>query len=715
MKNIIQIYIRDVKRIASNWVAAVIIGGLVFLPSLYAWFNIEASWDPYSQTSGIKVAVTNLDHGTTIRGTMLNLGEEIIASLKENKQIGWQFVDEKEALRGVQHGDYYATITIPANFSEKIGSVLSKDPQKAEIIYNVNEKINAISPKITSKGASSIIGQVNENFIKTANGTIFRIFNEIGIQLESELPSIIKLIDFIFKLEAAFPEIKHVVGTAEQDMAKVDAILLKAEKDLPVITQLATDAEELTKNVGEFLTHSEDAIGMLSPYIKENLLLVQQTAVSIEKLLGILKDVSFIPKVAEKELKRIEGKLDTAEHITDRLLSVFRPLSNLTGGRLHFVTDKLERIQDKFNNQISMLKQIREAINRGEKPAEQIVNNLTQLARDTSQAIDDLLFNYDTQIEPIIIQGIEKAKQGMTSTQGVLQDAIASLPDVNKILQDAKSGLALGSKELLNAKQNLPEVEKKVKKLANYIRKLEKEGNLDELISLLKLNAEKESQFFAEPVVLKENRLFPIPNYGSAMSPFFTTLSLWVGALLLVSLLSVEIHEPGLTYKSYEVYFGRYFTFLTLAVLQSIMVTLGDIFILGAYVVNIFWFVLFGMILSAVFMLIVYTLVSVFGNVGKAMSIVLLVLQLAGSGGTFPIQVTPPFFQAIYPFLPFTYGISMMREAVGGIIWEIIYRDLFMMAVYAGIALVIGLALKNIINSSTSDLVKKAKESKLIH
>lgn len=200
------------------------------------------------------------------------------------------------------------------------------------------------------------------------------------------------------------------------------------------------------------------------------------------------------------------------------------------------------------------------------------------------------------------------------------------------------------------------------------------------------------------------------------MSPFFTTLSLWVGALLLVSLLSVDVHSTSETaYRSYHVHFGRYLTFLTIAIVQSLLVTIGDIWLLKAYVADKIWFVLFGVILSAVFMLIVYTLVSVFGNVGKAMAIVLLVLQLAGSGGTFPIQVTPPFFQAIHPFLPFTYAISMMREAVGGILWDIVARDLIALALFAGAALLIGLALKKWINRYSTKMLEKAKQSGLIH
>ncbi|QOS98306.1 YhgE/Pip domain-containing protein [Brevibacterium sp. JNUCC-42] len=715
MNNIFLIFKRDVKNIVTNWAAAIIISGLVFLPSLYAWFNIEASWDPYGQTGGIKIAVSNLDKGAELRGNKLNIGEEIIASLKENKKIGWVFLDEDKAMKGVEHGDYYASITIPANFSERIATVLSKNPQKAEIIYNVNEKINAISPKITSKGASGVTEEVNRNFIKTANGTIFRIFNEIGIQLESELPTIKRLIELVYKVEGSFPEVHKVISTAGDDLKKVDDILKKAQNNLPVITHLAQDAERLSVHVGEFLDHSADAIGTLTPTIKENLLVIQQTSVLTEKLFGILQDISFVPSLAKVELDRTAERLERAIGVTDRLIGVFEPLSNLTGNRLHFVTDKLKNIKSTFEKQQTILTTIADVIERGERPAEQLVDQFIQLSKDTSQAIDDLINRFDTQIEPLIIQGIEKAKKDANQARSVLKDAINSIPDVQKILNDAAKGLSLGSKDLLLLQKNLPGIETKIKDLAKRIRALEKEGNLEEVIDLLKTNAEKESQFFAEPVLLKENRLYPIPNYGSAMSPFFTTLSLWVGALLLVSLLSIEVHDHEHSFKSYEVYFGRYLTFGMLALLQSVMVTMGDMFILGAYVADKLWFVLFGLMLSAVFMLIVYTLVSVFGNVGKAMAIVLLVLQLAGSGGTFPIQVTPPFFQAIYPFLPFTYAISMMREAVGGILWDVINKDIMMMTAYAGIALVIGLALKKIINRSSVKLVKKAKESQLIH
>ncbi|MNS28293.1 ABC-2 family transporter protein [compost metagenome] len=198
------------------------------------------------------------------------------------------------------------------------------------------------------------------------------------------------------------------------------------------------------------------------------------------------------------------------------------------------------------------------------------------------------------------------------------------------------------------------------------------------------------------------------------MSPFFTTLSLWVGGLLLVSMLTVEVHSR-VEYSSYQVYFGRFLTFGTLALLQSVFVSTGDLFVLGTYAKEKLLFVLFSLLISLVFMLMIYTLVSVFGNVGKALAIVLLVLQLAGSGGTFPIQVTPPFFQLIYPFLPFTYGIGLLREAVGGIVPELVTRDILMLICYGLLALLVGLALKPSINRLAAPLVQKARKSGLIH
>lgn len=716
MKQILRIYKRDLNKILSNWVAAGMILGLICLPSLYAWFNIKASWDPYGQTSGLAIAVANNDHGATLRDQPLNLGNEIVTSLKENHNIGWVFTDEKDALAGVKHGDYYASIIIPEDFSDNIATVLTQNPQKAEILYYVNEKINAIAPKITSQGASTIIDEVSRNFIKVANGTIFQIFNQLGIELQSELPTIQKIRDLVLRVETLFPEINQAVSTAQQDIAKSDQIVQKAQTDLPIVAQLAKDGQDFTNRFGEFVDKSSVALDDLAPNIKQDLVLLQQSASATEQLTGLLQDEKVDPAVVKTALDQAARRLTTAVDVTDRMAAMFQRLDSLTGGNhLTTLAGKLQQLKTNLQHQITLVNQIKTAIDKGEKPAAQLVDNLNRLSKEASNILTDLLQRYDSEIVPQIKQGIDKAKVSAQNASKVLTDANQALPDIQRILSDVSKGLSFGGQEIAEVQKTLPGTEAKIKSLADQIRAFEKEANLDEIIELLKLNAQKEAGFFSEPVILKENKLFPIPNYGSGMSPFFTTLSLWVGALLLVSVLTVDVHHPKEEFRSYQIYFGRYLTFGTLGLFQSLLATLGDIFILKTYVVDKLWFVLFGMLLSAVFVLIVYTLVSVFGNVGKAMAIVLLVLQLAGSGGTFPIQMTLPFFQAIHPYLPFTYGISMMREAVGGILWDIVWRDFLMMAVYVTVTLIIGLALKGWINRSSAKLVRKAKESELIH
>lgn len=716
MKSIINLYVTDLKRITSNWAAAIVITGLIALPSLYAWFNILASWDPYSNTKGISIAVANNDTGDTLLDKPINIGKQIIESLKTNEAIGWTFMDEKEALRRAERGQVYAAIIIPADFSARIGTVLTDNPQKAEIVYYVNEKINAISPKITGKGASGVIQQVSSNFVREANRTIFKIFNEVGVELKNELPTIEKVKNLVFKLEKGFPELIHVVDVALRDTAKANDIVASAQRNLPLVSQVAEEGARFSRSVGDLLNYSEQGIDTISPFIKQDLNSIHQTALAIQDLTSILQDAGSDPSIVKEALNRAEGRLDTAVTLVNGLNNWFNRLNGLVpGDRFGSTIDRLQSIRDKLERQLAIVRQISGAVERGEQVSADLINQLNRISKETADATGSLLNRYDDEIKPNIVQGIQTAKRTVGNAQTVLQDALKHMPDVKTILNDAAKLITVGSEEIKKIQQSLPEAQSKLTNIADRIRELEARGDINEIIDLLRNNFEKESEFFAEPVVLKEHKLFPIPNYGSAMSPFFTTLSLWVGALLLVSLLTVEVHEEGAAYKDYQVYFGRYLTFVTIALLQSLLVTLGDCYLLKAYVLNPFWFVIFGMLLSGVFMLIVYTLVSVFGNVGKALAIVLLVLQLAGSGGTFPIQVTPPFFQAIHPYLPFTYGISMMREAVGGILWDVVQRDLLMMCVYIAITLVIGLLLKTPLNRSSAKFVRKAKESKLIH
>ncbi|AGE76083.1 TPA: YhgE/Pip family protein [Bacillus thuringiensis] len=981
MKQIWRIYKTDLRNVAKHWAAIVIVLGLMILPSLYAWFNIKASWDPYGNTKEVPIAVSNQDAGSNLRGKDINIGKEIVDSLKKNKNLGWKFVDEKQAIYGVERGDYYASITIPKDFSEKIATVLDENPKKPELDYYVNEKVNAIAPKITAKGASGITEEISKNFVKTANGEIFKIFNDLGIDLETNLPSIEKVKDLVFKLEAQFPEMNTLMDKALDDATRAEDVVKVAQKELPVVESVMNDGQEALGNLDKFFARNDETLNRAPGTIKNNLTVMQQGLDAAAKITDYLKNPAFDfnltlpdpaklpvlpnitipqipeipalpqvngegykniaknidqtvntvfnstrvgtayvksvmdglqnkgvdPAVAQKNVqdasKLLQERIDSVSYLID-FFTAFKESASTEFGKQFFgnrvesltvlknsmvdannrvkhvgdlissgqevkqdvrdaVNQKLDAVNnlvnqaekdynatfvadfekavstaeqlkskaenaqenaqqlrgnlnqdinkaneilnngrekyDKAVNDYSRLKteleKAREdlsnkgvngldstkvalndlngqfkaswnlvndmipvlestnkvladvnsdknlngtisklnkakdglqkgmdltdkgidAINKGQKPAADVIESINQVSKSVSGQIGDILAKYDSEITPNFNAAIARTKEMSKNTSQILKEADKKLPDVKKLLEDSSKGLVDGKKKLADIKAEMPATEKKIKELADKIRDFESEEDLKDIIRLLKNDVEKQSDYFANPVNLKENKLFAMPNYGSAMSPFYTVLALWVGALLMVSLLTVEVHEEGANYKSHEIYFGRLLTFLTIGLSQAFIVSMGDIFLLGTYVVDKFWFVLFSLFIGGVFVCIVYSLVSIFGNVGKSMAIILLVLQVAGSGGTFPIQMTPAFFQAIYPFLPFTYAISAIRETVGGMLWDIVTRDLLVLSAFVVVMIVAALLLKTPINKSSEKFVENAKGSKIIH
>ncbi|MCT4567403.1 YhgE/Pip family protein, partial [Bacillus thuringiensis] len=293
MKQIWRIYKTDLRNVAKHWAAIVIVLGLMILPSLYAWFNIKASWDPYGNTKEVPIAVSSQDAGSNLRGKDINIGKEIVDSLKKNKNLGWKFVDEKQAIYGVERGDYYASITIPKDFSEKIATVLDENPKKPELDYYVNEKVNAIAPKITAKGASGITEEISKNFVKTANGEIFKIFNDLGIDLETNLPSIEKVKDLVFKLEAQFPEMNTLMDKALDDATRAEDVVKVAQKELPVVESVMNDGQEALGNLDKFFARNDETLNRAPGTIKNNLTVMQQGLDAAAKITDYLKNPAF--------------------------------------------------------------------------------------------------------------------------------------------------------------------------------------------------------------------------------------------------------------------------------------------------------------------------------------------------------------------------------------------------------------------------------------
>lgn len=696
MRNIWDIYRLDIKNIVTNMSILIVIVGLIFLPSLYAWFNIKASWDPYAQTDQIPVGVVNEDVGATVRDEDIQIGDELVATLKDDNSMNWQFVDRETAMSEIEYGNYFAVIVIPEDFSESLATVTSGNPEKADIEYYVNEKINAIAPKITDKGASVIVDEISSEFVSTVNGVIFDMFNQIGLELEEEYPDIEKFKDYIFNIEEALPDIHEVLTSTDSDAKEADGLLAKALEKVPEAESITSDGLEKINSVIQVLDEAEEKLDEVSPTIKEEL----------EKVQGAVHDVNDRLEELDQSDAPFESLESSVAEVEEHVANVLAELDEVEQSLIG-VQEELEEENEQLAiviDEIATMKETLQTIDEKSDNVDEFIADVEEKFNEIgtfegipTDKVDQFVETYTETIEPTLRSEIDDARQILVDAKSLVTEVQDTIPEVKKLLNNTSGNLDEGQELLTSVLDEFPYVQEKVKETADRIRDAESETDLDEIINLLKNDPDLEKGFFAEPVVLHKNEIFPIPNYGTGMTPFYSVLAIWVGGLLLISLLSTEIADNK-SIKPRHMYFGRMLTFITIGLLQTLVITLGDVFILKVEVASLLWFVLFGLLLSAVFMTIVYTVVSIFGDVGKGLVIIMLVLQIAGAGGTYPVVLLPEFFQQINPFLPFTYAVDLMREAVGGIVLKRTLRDVFMLVGFAGLFIVIGAFLKAPIN-----------------
>ncbi|EPY2304883.1 YhgE/Pip family protein [Clostridium sporogenes] len=718
MKNIFKIYRRDLQNIIINWVAIVVMLGLMILPSLYAWFNIKSSWDPYANTKSISVAVVNKDKAAVFKGQSINVGQELVNKLKINKNIGWKFVDEKEAEKGVKYGKYYASVMIPEDFSYKILSITRDKQEKPTLIYSVNEKSNAVAPKITSKGVTTVQNEVTKNFVKTVNGIIFEIFNKLGIELEKGKPKLKDLMNMIFYVNDKIPEINASIDKLEKGAITLEEFIEKINKDIPLIKDTINRALSAGDKTKLFLSKSKEGINNVAPYIKQDLIIAKKINNTAEVLIG--EGVGVIEKNSQQAKEDLVASKDKLTNVKEILNSTLELVDIINKDKKNIILNDFEnRIKDmkeRVNNKIENINTVVSSIDRGEKVSVEVLNRLKNKANGIDSILKQIIEDFNPKIVPAINNVLNDLIVVADNTIQLLKNANENLPEATELLDKGYTGAEKGIKGIKILKSNLPSIEKSIGEVSNKLKTLDDDERLNEIIKLMKNNAKIESDFISNPVEIKENRIYPIPNYGSAMAPFFTTLSLWVGALILVSILSVDVKDikGAKKLKVHEKYFGRYLTFMTIAIFQALIVSLGNIYLLKVYVSNKPIFILFSIFISIIFSMIIYTLVSVFGNVGKALGVILLVLQISASGGTFPIEVTPGFFRKINPLLPFTYAISGMRETVGGVIEGILLRDIVMLLIYFTLSILLALLLKKKLEKINKNFMRKFKESGLV-
>lgn len=699
MRNIQEIFIDDLKSIYKNFFVCIVVVFLMFIPSIYAWFNIVASWDPYANTEGILVGVANNDKGAELNGKAVNIGKEVMEGLKDNKDLGWRFTSEKEAIEKVEKGDYYASIIIPENFSEHIATIMTDDPKKAGIDYYVNEKINSIAPKITAAGANSIVDNVSKTFIKSASGSILAIFNELGITLQNELPTIQKMKNMVYLLEAELPELEQNIKTVQTHVKKAEDIIKRVNDGLNSIEGITSQKDKLVSDVSSYVDSTRQAFEGINPLLKNDIENIRSDNESILVLANRLTGQDFPDNESDQLVEQGVTRINKELYLLDSMYNLLVRVNQFNEKNvLQPEIQLIDELRDNASNQLQALN-------------DRAYGNLIELGRNNDQVLASFQESYSKETGPKFNEIWNETEAILNNVQLTLEEGTKVLPEVRKLLNETNRTLETRTADIDKLQNKFPEIETKIKALASKMREIDKSYNMEEVIDFLRNDIEQESEFFSEPVLLNKHSLFPIPNYGSAMSPFFTALSLWVGGTILISMLSVGVSQK--VYSPYQIYIGRYLIFFIIGVMQALSVSIGNIFLIGVYVADKFEYILFSVLISTVFTLIVYTFVSVLGNIGKGISVVLMVLQISSSGGTFPIQVTPPFFQHINPFLPFTYAVGLLRESVGGITWSVAGKDIFILILFLIITFILGVILKKPLHARTQKMKDKLYGSRI--
>ena len=714
MKQIIEIFKSDIKEIFRKVNTWIIIIGLIFLPSMYAWPNILSSWDPYSHTNNIKVAVISEDEGATVEGKNVNLGESLITNLKGNKNLDWQFVSSKQqAENGVKIGDFYASIVIPKSFSSDITSITRGELKKATIEYTVNEKINAISPKITNSGASALANTIGKNFVEVANGVIFEKLHEAGVKFEENLPAIEQVKEKINNLNDNF---SHYENSLNELIGKVDRgynVLNTIQGTLPEIDRAATNSIMLANKTNVTIKNIENFNEIMLKNINTQLDKVIEISGEVVKVAELIQKKPTNPEETKAKMKVLDSRFEAAEKRLDIAKDIFEYLNSLSDQNLfQKQLTKINTMESDITKLRSLNKKIYSNIDNYDAISTKVKADFLTISKRVNYNSIDFKKKLNTEVAPLIKRVLTSADTKIRNVSSVISRAQAQIPTINAKISEAEVKIQTVQGKLLKLQGEMPEIKEKVQKLTGIVNKADGEIDTNALFNLLKVDYKQQAEFFANPVQLKENQLYHIKNYGSAMTPFYTVLSIWVGALLMSSLLTTKVEDEENKYKPYQKYFGRGLLFMIISLLQTLIITLGDMYLLGTQANSPYRFVIYALLISLLFSAIIYTTVCLLGNVGKAVCIILLVLQIGSSGGTFPIQMTSRFFQILYPKVPFTYSIGLLREAVGGVYIPAVNRDMKILLTYLVITLVGGAILVSL-KARSAKLSRERERSKL--
>lgn len=715
MKNIWKIFTGDLKKLVKQPFALVIIIGLCVIPSLYAWFNIFANWDPYANTGGIPVAVVSLDKDYTRKdGSVVNMGESVLESLHSNTSVKWIFLDtEEEAQEGVEAGKYYAAIVITDKFTYSMYNVFSDDFENPSLIYYQNQKSNAIATKITDTVAGTLQNTINETFIKVAATTIFEEGNSVSDQMQGD--SYVE--EFCADLEELNDNLKEystMIDTFRAGNDRLEAAITHVNYEIPVM-QKKLDATTASLNQSsQNLSSTRDTLSNFSTNVDTSMSTIQTSLEDMKKILDQSKLADDTAQMT-KDLNKVARDTNTLNGQVNNLLAALieqRVQGSVSGGDASTgsgsgntaATDAAIEALKAMQKELDMMNTVigsvlestdEQAAEKAKVNVNNAMNNLKNVIDSCENSVSNMQGIYKNNLVPQMQKVLTNMSDSLNQVTNLVNTLSSTVQNIGVVMEGVGDAVDGTSESLGQIQGVVDSISQKLTDLTEQLEGASEEEMMDILVRFLGGDPDSLGAYFASPVTMETIAMYPVATYGSAMTPFYSTLAIWVGSTILVALVKVKASPKNLkNVQSYQLYFGRYLLFLLLAQIQAAIIVAGDLWLLKVNIVEPALFFLAASFTATAFSLLIYSLTLAFGDVGKAVCVIVMVLQIAGSSGTFPIELLPDIYQKIYIFFPFPYAITAMREALAGMYGTAYMAALAKLILFMLEGLLIGLVIR---------------------
>ena len=723
MRVIRQLFVDDMKRIFSNLITGLIILGLVLLPSIFSWYNVLACWDVFHNTGNLKVAVVNNDEGyqSDLVPMKVNMGEQIASSLRANEQMDWVFTDEGDAIDGAKSGKYYAAVVIPESFSKDMMTFYSGDSGHADLIYYSNEKKNVVAPKLTDQGASKASDMVNQVFAKT--------LAEVGMNVAS---SLLKYTDNA-NIDSRLGDLANHVDTMGAQMSDASQTLRTYAQVLDASQSLVTGSAELLGQAGDSAAQvmdsanqAKDSVSSMGDALKaSNAALGEAISNSAAGYEGVssaidqaFSSANTLAGTSASSLDNQASSIEAQASQFESLASQVRSLANVQSdpSLKETLTQLAVQLQASADSQKALT--AADSIRADASSAQAEHDKVSALAAQAKGSVGQLSDDYNNTIKPQLDALMDQVSVMSSS----LSSSASTLGSVGDDLQNGADSLAgriaTSKQKLLDTASDLDDSAQKLTSLSAAMREALASGNLEQLRTVLYSDPDALASALAAPVQLERNAVFPADNFGSQMAPLYTTLALWVGSLLLAVAIKVEVSRKAqikLGYpKLYQLFLGRFGVFAFVSLCQTTVLALGNMLFLQVQVSNPLLYLICFWLAGLVFTFIIYSLVVSFANLGKAIAVFLLIIQVTSGGGSFPLQMLPDFFQVLSPFLPATHVINAMRAAMMGVYMNDFWIEIGLLLLFVVPFLLLGLVFRKPLMRFLNWYIEKVEESKLV-